>query len=143
MRQTKFLSLLGMVVATHASPSQSYPSCYQEGVTWTHTGLLAGIPSVESPYICQANCSVTPACSSFTWYDQTSPLTPEVCILYETTEEEADCPTCVSGPASCTCSSEYACVVSGNNLLGITGHVNTELECLVECFTTPDCSVYT
>ena len=119
-----------------------YPLCYRDGLTWEHSGALSVISGVESALACQTSCIGTSSCSSFTWYDPTSSLTPHLCILYEYTEEEVPCASCVSGPSSCTCSSEFACVISGDNLIEVVVHVPTEMECLIECASVPDCHVY-
>ena len=121
---------------------QDYPPCYKEGLTWGSESIDA-LPAIESAFACQAACVNTPNCSGFTWYDLSSPVIPKVCNLYDTINEETPCTSCVSGPASCTCSSEFACVVSGTNLLDIIVHVRSEMECLMECAAMSDCSIYT
>ena len=75
--------------------------------------------------------------------DLSSTVIPKVCNLYEDTEDVIPCTSCVSGPVSCTCSSEFACVVSGTNLLDIVAQVGTEMECLIECASLSDCLFYT
>ena len=83
------------------------------------------------------------SCSSLTWYSMSSPLLPQLCILYKSTEEEESCPTCVSGPASCTCSSDYACAISDGNLLDLLPQTMSEMECMMGCVSAPGCLVYT
>jgi len=136
------LSAFVLCCVVHHAVSQDYPPCYQEGLTWASQSIEA-LPATDSAFACQAACINTSNCSGFTWYDLASPLIPEVCILYENTEDVIPCSSCVSGPASCTCSSEFACVVSGTNLLDIVAQVGTEMECLIECASLPDCLFYT
>ena len=120
-----------------------HPACYQEGITWQHSDILEAIPDSESAFACQTSCMTSSSCSSFTWYSMLSPLTPQLCILYESTQVEVSCPACVSGPASCTCSSDYACAISDGNMLDLLPKTMTEMECMMDCISVPGCHMYT
>ena len=50
---------------------------------------------------------------------------------------------CVSGPPSCTCSGEYGCDITVDNVVDTVPGVSTELECMGLCYHHTECEMYT
>ena len=90
------LSLLFLVLPVVVC-SSSYPSCYQESLTWPYSSLLDGLADVPSPYHCQDVCRSNKDCAGFTWYTSDRPLLPNFCDLYVSTVQPTYCYMCVSG----------------------------------------------
>ena len=97
---------------------------------------------IGSPYLCQGLCGDLDGCSAFTWTSEDNPDLHLGCVLFSATSNQTSCQGCVSGPPSCTCSREEACVADDNFLDAIPG-VLEEGQCQDLCAGTPSCMFYT
>merc|ERR1711872_83237 len=104
------LSTTGFVLAAQDDP---YPACYQFFTTWPQasSGIHSDIDSAQS---CQLLCVQTEDCVAFSWHFGSDQFDENTCQLFsEIGEETSSCADCVSGPKSCTCSSDVACRFAG------------------------------
>jgi len=126
-----------------ACPLQAIGSvCFKEGLTWYADDVLDITPGVENMYDCQARCAADPACEAFTWYNPDHIHYPMLCMIFHTTMRQEDCRDCVSGPDNCTCSAEYGCDITGDNLVDTVPGVETEVECMELCYQEKLCEIY-
>ena len=67
------------------------------------------------------------------------------CELFPTIGEEAseECPNCISGPKSCTCSDSIACSFHDEYLIDFLTEISTEEQCQDMCARDNNCSWYT
>ena len=65
------------------------------------------------------------------------------CLLFGSTGNQTSCQECVSGPQSCTCSTEVACEAGEDNIVDELFAVQTEAECQNHCQESSSCLFYT
>merc|ERR1711990_573236 len=123
-----------------------YPACYQFFSTWNQvyenasTGIHSDIASAQS---CQLLCVEDEDCVAFSWHFGSDQFDENTCQLFsEIGEETSSCADCVSGPKSCTCSSDVACSVDAEYLVHLQLEVSLEEECQDLCVADPECSWY-
>jgi len=121
----------------------SMPPCLEEGKTWHGDDILDVSTGSLSVYDCQSKCGEMSGCNSFTWYTLQHPHYPTLCTLFSSTKSQEPCTECVSGPSSCTCSGEYGCDITEEDVLDTIANIATELECMGLCFEDRDCNMYT
>ena len=118
-------------------------SCLKPNQAWLSDNILDTYQPVSDPYLCQAICVDTEGCTSFTWTSENNSQLELYCFLFGSTSYKTSCEECISGPASCTCSTEVACHGDVDTTVDIIEGVLTEAECQVDCLETPDCMFYT
>ena len=118
-------------------------SCLKPNQAWLSDNILDTYQPVSDPYLCQAICAATDDCTAFTWTSEHNPQLQLFCFLFSTTYNQTSCQECVSGPVSCTCSSEVACPGDAGNTLDVIEDVLTEAECQDDCLENPECMFYT
>ena len=75
------------------SPVYDYPQasllnpCFMENSTWLSPNISHIFPGISNHLECQALCSTSASCSSFTYFTQMNPHTPEECVLFLSTED--------------------------------------------------------
>ena len=118
--------------------------CYDLNQGCSAEVMLAVHTNVPDAHSCQRHCQQNSECSDFTWHNLDSPTAGRLCTLH-TSCQTTPCEHCVSGPASCTCSSPGACKPEdgGVNLLSAVAGVQTEEECGAVCTDTTSCKSYT
>ena len=82
----------------------------------------------------------------YTWYGDLKRF-KNVCILYEELIGQYECSDCVSGIkndlASCICNQKQGqCNIDGDNFIDAI-HIESEIECFLECSAVEDCNYYT
>jgi hypothetical protein len=102
--------------------------------------LTVGVKTVMD---CQADCAVNMDCQVFTWNTPSQTHYPMLYTMFHTTTRQEMCRECVSGPASCTCSGEYGCDITVDNVVDNVPGVSTELECMGLCYHNMECEMYT
>jgi len=122
--------------------SDSYPMCFNVGQTWQHDDSFT-IPDVESAKECQSRCLQSSDCIAFAWHKESEEFGSKLCELFSSIGETSDCPDCVSGPKSCTCSDSIACSFDSEFLINILTEVASEEACQDLCAKDVDCSWYT
>jgi len=122
--------------------SESYPMCFNIGQTWQHNDSFT-IPNVESAIDCQVRCLQSSYCIAFAWHKESEDFGSKLCELFSSIGETSDCPDCVSGPKSCTCSDSIACSFDNEYLINILTDVASEETCQDLCARDVDCSWYT
>ena len=106
--------------------SESYPMCFKIGISWVHNTSTT-IPDVPSLEECQSLCLQSLECIAFTWHRVSEDFGSKLCELFPTISETSDeCPDCISGPKSCTCSDSVACSFDDQYLIDILTEVATE-----------------
>ena len=91
----------------------------------------------------QAACGANPNCSAFTWLSSENSHTPLFCFLFHSTSSLTSCSDCISGPVSCTCSSNTGCQVVGDNVIDVANEVSEEVMCQDLCASNHLCTFYT
>ena len=131
------LTLIGFAVTNGEKCYDLSHGCSAETMLAVHTNVL-------DAHTCQQRCQETSECSNFTWHTPDSPTVGHLCTLH-TSCEITPCEHCLSGPASCTCSSSGACRPDngGTNILSAVAGVQTEDECGAVCTDTTSCESYT
>ena len=104
--------------------------------------MLDTLYPVMDPYQCQAICVDTEGCTAFTWTTADNMLALH-CYLFANISIQTSCEECVSGPSSCTCSSEVGCLGDASNIVDEILSVQTEAECQNFCLENPLCMFYT
>ena len=119
-------------------------TCLKPGLTWLSNDILDTVHPVPDPYQCQAVCVDNQGCTAFTWTSQDNQRFELHCFLFgSNTGNTTSCEECVSGPASCTCSSEVACHSDEDNIIDEIMGVQTEAECQNHCLEDSLCLFYT
>ena len=118
--------------------------CFKIGTSWVHntSNTIPDVPSVEE---CQSLCLQSPDCIAFTWHRESEDFGSKLCELFPTIGETSDeCPDCISGPKSCTCSESVACSFDGQYLIDlILTEISTEEQCQDLCARDTNCTWYT
>jgi hypothetical protein len=117
-------------------------NCFKEDVTWV-SDILDIMEPVANPYLCQSLCGDLEDCSAFTWTTEENLNFESSCFLFAATSNRTTCKECISGPASCTCSSEVACSGDEDNILDAIPGVEEEAECQDLCAGMTSCRFYT
>merc|ERR1711892_529034 len=117
--------------------------CFEEGITWYADDVLDLTFGVQGMFDCQAGCSADSACEAFTWNTAGHSHYPKLCTKFHTTMRQEECKECVSGPDDCTCSAEYGCDITEDNMVDSVPGVETELECMELCYHERSCEMYT
>merc|ERR1712037_698812 len=136
-------SILLLAMSSRAmAQDDPYPACFQFFSTWNQAtiGIHSDIASAQS---CQLLCVETEDCVAFSWHFGSDQFDENTCQLFsEIGEETSGCADCVSGPKSCTCSSDVSCSVDAEYLVHLQLEVSLEEECQDLCVAEPDCSWY-
>ena len=123
--------------------TESYPMCFKIGTSWVHN-ISSTIPDVPSAEECQSFCLQSPECIAFTWHRVSEDFGSKLCELFPAIGDSSDeCPDCISGPKSCTCSDSVACSFDGQYLIDILTEVATEEQCQDLCARDTNCTWYT
>jgi len=117
--------------------------CYISDQTWLSTDILDTVQHVADHQECQKICAESPSCQAFTWTSEEYLQSKLFCFLFLTTYNFTSCDGCISGPASCTCSSQYACDADEDNVLDVVNGVTEEVHCQDLCAENKSCSFYT
>merc|ERR1711892_1174467 len=118
-------------------------TCLTENMTWLSSDIMDVVQPVASPYLCQDLCGGTEECQAFTWTTEANMGIKSACFLFATTSNQTSCSDCISGPRTCTCSSEVACQAEEENIVEIRPGVATEGQCQNICLETSSCMFYT
>ena len=118
-------------------------SCLKPNHTWLSFDILDIEQPVSDPYLCQAICVDTEECTAFTWTTADNQQFKEDCFLFGQASNQTICEECVSGPASCTCSTEAACEDAGDNIVDQIVAVSAEADCQNYCLENLSCKFYT
>ena len=117
--------------------------CFKTGTSWVHN-ISTTIPDVPSLEECQSLCLHSYDCIAFTWHRVSDEFTSKLCELFPTIGETTDeCPDCISGPKSCTCSDGVACSFDDQYFIDILTEIATEEQCQDLCARDPNCTWYT
>ena len=143
MRRVLQAFLQMSLIFIYVSGQESMPPCLEKGRTWHADDVLDISTGSSSVYDCQAKCGEISGCNSFTWYTLQHPHYPTLCTLFHSTSSQELCTECVSGPSSCTCSSEYGCDLTEEDVLDTIPNIATELECMGLCYENNKCNIYT
>ena len=130
-----FLFLLAIMRTT--------PSCFKPNVTWLSGDILNVQRPVADPFLCQTICGDTEQCVAFSWTTSNNAQFELECFLFSSISNQTSFHECISGPASCTCSSELACHGGDDNIVDQILAVQTEAECQNLCFEDSSCGFYT
>ena len=134
--------LLFLLISLLATAGQASGSCLKPNISWVSQDILDTLHPVPDPYQCQAICVDTEGCTAFTWTTQDNLLELH-CFLFGSIANQTSREDCISGPSSCTCSSEVGCQADENNILEEIDAVETEAECQNYCLENPLCMFYT
>ena len=96
---------------------QASDSCLKPNITWLSVDILDSVNQVPDPYLCQTICVDTEDCAAFTWTTADNQQIKLHCFLFGSIANQTSCEECVSGPDSCTCSTEVACEVGEDNIV--------------------------
>ena len=118
-------------------------SCFTENTTWISLDIIDTLQPVGDCKECQQLCADHYNCSVFTWTSEENQHTKLFCFLFGETYNKTSCEHCVSGPNSCTCSTESACSAQEDNVDDVINGVMEEVECQSLCSSHSSCSVYT
>merc|ERR1711892_1144006 len=118
-------------------------ACLKENMTWLSSDIMDVLQPVASPYLCQELCAGTGECQSFTWTTESNLQIKSACVLFASPSTSTSCSACLSGPRTCTCSSEVACRGEEENIVDIRTGVVTEGQCQNICLETSSCMFYT
>ena len=135
--------ILTLVFYLGLTLSQASGSCLHPNMTWVSEDILDSVHPVETPYQCQAICVDTEGCAAFTWTTADNQQLQLHCFLFGSTGNQTSCQECVSGPQSCTCSTEVACEAGEDNIVDELFNVQTEAECQNHCQESSSCLFYT
>ena len=117
--------------------------CFKTGTSWVHN-ISTTIPDIPSLEECQSLCLHSYDCVAFTWHRVSEEFTSKLCELFPTIGETSDeCPDCISGPKSCTCSDGVACSFDDQYFIDILTEIATEEQCQELCARDPKCYWYT
>ena len=130
--------LLFVVSLGHASGS-----CLKPNRSWLSVDILETVQAVPDPYQCQAICVDTEGCAAFTWTTADNQKLELHCFLFGSIANQTSFDECVSGPPSCTCSTEVACHGDAGNIVDEVAAVETEAECQMSCQENMACMFYT
>jgi len=122
---------------------QASDSCLKPNITWLSVDILDTLHPVPDPYQCQAICGDTEDCAAFTWTTADNQELELHCFLFSSVANQTSFDECVSGPDSCTCSSEVACHGDAGNIVEEIDDVETEAECQRNCQENLSCMFYT
>ena len=125
-----------------ATIDQAKGSCLKPNISWVSPDMLDALHPVADPYQCQAICRNTKGCTAITWTTVDNRLKLH-CFLFASISNKTSCEECVSGPASCTCSSDVACYGDESNIVKEIISVNTATECQNHCRNNPLCMFFT
>merc|ERR1711970_232091 len=135
-----FITLVFFLVI---SLGQASDSCLKPNITWLSVDILDTLHPVGDPYQCQAICGGTEGCAAFTWTNADNQRIKLHCFLFSSVANQTSFDNCVSGPDSCTCSSEVACQNDAENIVEEMADVETEAECQRNCQDNRSCMFYT
>ena len=108
--------LLFLLFALLVTAGQASGSCLKPNISWVSQDHLDTLHPVPDPYQCQAICGDTEGCAAFTWTTAENQEEELLCFLFSSVANQTSFDECVSGPDSCTCSSEVACHGDENNI---------------------------
>ena len=117
--------------------------CFQQNLTWLSPEIIDHREGVGDPHLCQAICEDTEGCRAFTWTNSENTQFKHFCFLFASSFNQTSCEGCISGPATCTCSSEVACQDDNDNIADVIHDVHTEADCQNKCLESPSCEFYT
>ena len=126
------ISKLAILLLVHMGGS-AQGSCFQENSTWLSPDILAVRRSVDEPSLCQEMCAGLEGCTAFTLTTDGYAELMTTCFLFAEIYNPTSCEGCVSGAATCTCSSEVACYEEEGTVLEVFPGVQTEGECKHLC----------
>merc|ERR1711942_425794 len=135
--------ILTLVFYLGLTLSQASGSCLHPNMTWVSEDILDSVHPVETPYLCQAICVDTEGCAAFTWTTADNQRLKLHCFLFGSKDDQTSCQECVSGPESCTCSTEVACEADEDNIVDEIVGVHTEADCQNYCLESSPCLFYT
>ena len=118
-------------------------NCFKEDITWFSSGVLDILEPIADPYVCQQLCVNLDDCSAFTWTTDDNMGLKLSCFLFASISNHTTCKDCISGPASCTCSSNLACSADADNIIDVVPGVELERDCQDFCSGSPSCMMYT
>ena len=131
-----------------SSMSPNTSSCWTLNQTWVED-MTEAVSNVHSALDCQDLCKErstnglnNPDSSYFTWFGPEAPSFNRLCLLYPQTSKPTECTHCVSGQVSCTCSSEVACSLHNDLVIGIHEPVYYEFMCQELCRRNETCTYY-
>ena len=118
-------------------------SCFTENSTWISSDIIDTFEPVDDYNECQQLCTDHHNCSAFTWTSEENHHTKLFCFLFGVTGTVTTCEHCISGPQSCTCSTESACSAQEENVIDVVNGVIEEVDCQSLCSSNTSCSLYT
>ena len=126
-------------------PSDTFPSCLQEGFTWDISGAYDIALNLPTPELCQQLCATDSSCLASTWMSSTAPLFPLTCSLFSVISRDqlVACEECVSGPPECPCTVPGECNILEENIIDIVAGVESVEECSRHCKENSLCEVFT
>ena len=134
--------LLLLLIQT-AAASKTFPSCLNTNTTWDSSLITSLTPNIPTPELCQQLCVDFSPCQAITWTSaQASPF-PLYCATFSNTKSELPCADCVSGPATCSCSSKGECQAEEGNIVDVFSDISLEGECIALCQKNNICKFYT
>ena len=71
--------------------------CIKSGTTWGSDGQIAFLPQIESVSACIEICIKEENCNGYTWHGEFSTRLSNVCVLFNTLNNEHNCIDCFSG----------------------------------------------
>ena len=123
--------------------SADIPTCYKEDVSWTSPDILDILVPVPDPSQCQVICQDVAGCTAWTWTSAENLDAKLHCILFQSVGNKTSWQESVSGPVSCTCSSQYACTADEENELEVVTNVEEEIQCQSLCSDNISCKFFT
>merc|ERR1712013_346721 len=135
--------ILTLVFYLGLTLSQVSGSCLHPNMTWVSVDILDTVLAVPDPYQCQAICVDTEGCAAFTWTTADNQELELHCFLFGNIGNQTSFEGCVSGPPSCTCSTEVARHDDAENIVDEIAAVETEAECQRNCQKNMTCMFYT
>ena len=135
--------LLLLLLLQAAAASTTFPSCLTANTTWDSSLITSFTPNIPTPELCQQICVDSPPCQAVTWASSDASPFPLSCYTFSTTTSELPCTHCVSGPTSCSCSSEGQCQAEDDNIVDTFSGVALEQECSALCTENGLCQFFT
>ena len=135
--------LLLLLLLQTASASSTIPSCLTANTTWDSSLITSLTPNIPTPELCQQICLDSSPCQAVTWASSESSPFPLSCSTFSSTTSELPCTNCVSGPSSCSCSSQGECQAEDGNIVAHFSDIPTEQECAALCLENSFCQFFT
>ena len=120
----------------------NYSTCFTENIMWMDE-MSGSIVNVTSADDCQQLCVQNKQkCSFFSWSGPFSSPYRNMCWLYQYNTKPTESIGSISGPMSCTCSTEHTCMLHADLIVGIIEPVDNEVECQYDCRYEEACHFY-